>query len=52
MPDVTWIPGEAHDWERLAQREWPAIACCRICGLTLVEGEEDGMQEDEEADDG
>lgn len=45
------FPGEAHDWERLAQREWPAIACCRICGLTLVEGEEDGMQEDEEAAD-
>lgn len=46
------FPGCVHDWERLPQCEWPWIACCRICGLSLVEGEEEGMQEDEEAADG
>ncbi len=50
MPTSPWpppcCPGCMHDWQRLPQRERPWIACCRICGLTLVEGEEDAMKEE------
>ena len=41
-------PGCQHDWQRLPQSEWPWIAECRICGLALVEGEEDAMKEEGE----
>ena len=39
-------PGCKHEWRRLPKSERPWIAECRICGLSLVEGEEEGMKEE------
>jgi hypothetical protein len=48
MPDsrcTPCYPGERHDWKRLPKRERPWIAECRNCGLSLVEGEQEGSRE-------
>jgi hypothetical protein len=29
-----------HRWRLVGREEWPAIAWCSLCGLTLVSGEE------------
>lgn len=47
MPSRWSCPEGEHDWEELPPSAWPWIACCRVCGLPLVEGEEGMMRREE-----